>query len=171
LRDLGRAQVAGAGEEAVDVDEADARADALVAHVPVLGDEKLPQPFLRLAERGEVRVPSLAGEGVVAPAVPVETGLAEPGTGRADRSVPARFSVTLVEDVEVVGTESGDAPGVRLEVVQQHDGLQAERLGERGAVDGPRDVRHADAAVANRAGDTEAGRSGLGRMGGEEVAD
>ena len=96
------------------------------------------------------------------------TGLAEPGTGRADRSVPARFSVTLVEDVEVVGTESGDAPGVRLEVVQQHDGLQAERLGERGAVDGPRDVRHADAAVANRAGDTEAGRSGLGRMHGQE---
>ena len=124
--------------------------------------EVLEEGDLAVGAGGEVAVATLGGDGAVVLAVPDEEGLAEAGAGGDEAAVADGGFVAGVEGEDLVGGELGDAVAVGFEVVDEEDVLDAEGLGELSAVEDPGEVGELEAAVADGAGDAEAGGEDLG---------
>src|SRR5262249_55562796 len=103
--DRGRVAPEVAAEEAVEVHQAAAGEDALVAHVPELGGEPALQGGLDVGARREVGVAALARQRVPAAAVPDERGLAEARARGHDGAVAVRLGRAAVEGEEAIAPE------------------------------------------------------------------
>ncbi len=111
----------------------------------------------RLERAAKSQWPPSEGMGRVGLAVPDEERLAEAGAGGDEALVAAGVGVAGVEGEYLVGRELGDAVAVGLEVVDEEDVRDAERVLEVAAVEGPGKIGELEAAVADGAGDAEAG--------------
>ena len=65
--------------------------NAFVTDVPVAARQKLQQFDLQIALRREVRVSTFAGKNLMLAAIPEQSGLSQPGSGRDDRLIPDRL--------------------------------------------------------------------------------
>src|SRR5262249_62158258 len=95
--------------------------DALVADMAKLSREVLQQLNLHRVSRSEVAVPTFAGDRPPHFSVPEQPRFAQSGAGGNHRRVGVRVGGSLLEQVEVLGLKGIDAPGARLDVVEQTD--------------------------------------------------
>jgi hypothetical protein len=136
--------------------------------MPLTTRSKLMRPVVLLLEVAEqvdlvfvarrvVAVAAFAGHGDVLLAVPGQDALAEAGAGGDQGAVADLAGVALARGVDLVGLEFGDAVAIGFQVVDEEDVVDFEVVGQLAAVEGPGQVGEAQAAVADRAGDAEAG--------------
>jgi hypothetical protein len=140
----------------------------LVRPMPATTRSKLTRPLYFLFEKAEqvdlvfvarcvVGVAAFGWIGDVGAAVPDEQALAEAGSGGDEGAVADLAGVAFSERINLLGRKLGDAVSVGLEVIDEEDVLNIEAGGELAAIEGPGKVGEAQAAVADRAWNAEAG--------------
>ena len=99
---------------------------------------------------------AFAGENVMPGAIPVHSGFAQSGSGGDHRLVADRLSLHLVERNHILGVESGNAPGIGFEIVDQEGLFDLEFIGQTLGLDDPGKIGSFHPAVAHRASNAEA---------------
>ncbi len=109
---------------------------------------------------------ALAGENVVFGAVPIHSGLPKSGSGGDHRLIAHRLPLDLVECDHVFGLESGNAPGIGFEIINQESFLDLEFVGQALGFNDPGKIRRLYPPVAHRARNAKTGCVGmqLGRI-------
>ena len=149
-------------EKVVDIEDAGAGYQPLPAHMAMPPSQPDQQGLLPVGGGGEVRVPPLRGEGMVALTIPVEPRLAEAGPRGDDAGIAAGPLLPGVEGFEVLRSQEGDTPGDGLQIIEQADALPAELAGEVAPVDDPGQIGDVAAAILNRPGHGEGRAPGTG---------
>ena len=133
----------------------------LVADAPEDPRQLAHQLHFARSARGEVGMPSLGGARHEPPLDVVEQRLAEPRPGRDHRRVAAGNRHAVLERVQLVRLQHGDAIGEGFEIVQHAHAPEIQRLRDRRAVHPPRYVGQARDLFGHRAGHAQARRLDL----------
>src|SRR5258708_7096387 len=159
---LGLVELFNVAQEGVDVLDAEAGDDALPADAALEGvAEIVEEGDLAIGARGEVAVAAFGGDGHVLFAVPDEERFAEAGACGDETAMSGGVWVAGLEGEDALRCEFGDAVAVGFEVVDEEDVPDRERLRKIADVEGPGQVGELEAALADRAGEAEAGGEGI----------
>src|SRR5580692_1510971 len=100
---------------------------------------------------------TLGGEYAISRSVPIHSGLAQSGAGGDDGLVALGVSFHLVQRHDIFRIESGNAPRVGFEIVDENRLLQIEFVGETRGLNDPGKIGGFNPPVANRARYAKAG--------------
>jgi hypothetical protein len=106
-------------EELVDVDEAGAGENALVANAPKLADQVAQELDFQIVACTEVRVSPFTSKDLVLTAIPKHSCLPEAGAGGNHRAISRRVSGADIQRDNVICLQRTDAPGHGFQIIDQ----------------------------------------------------
>src|SRR5579863_774650 len=110
--------------------------------------------------RGEVGVTAFAGKDMVLFAIPVHSGLAQPGAGGNDSLISNWCAARSVQKNEILGRKLRNALGVGLKVVDERDVVKFNFRDQTLGFNDPGKIGSFNASIAYRASHAEAGLIG-----------
>src|SRR5262249_31155254 len=124
-------------QKVVDVHQAGTGEDSLIADPAIGLHQELKQLHLELVAGAEVSMATLACEDVMPTPIPEEASFAEPRSGSNHRLVARSVTRSFVNREQIGLLEFANAPGTRLEVIDQEGGLHLQFPRQTGRFDDP----------------------------------
>src|SRR5690349_20895155 len=143
------------GNKVVNVLQTGAGENTFVAGAAKLFQQITQQVYFKIVARSKVGMAAFAGEGAASQAIPIEPGFPQTSTGSNQCGISCA-RINFIERDEVSRLEIVHARSMRLKIIDEPYGLNANLLRKLEGIDDPCQIRSGDAAMQHRSGYAEA---------------